>query len=367
MCLKELDSTWLQNLEKLRKLILSSNNIIIIPHANADPDALASSCIIAYLIQKLKEGLEVNVIVPEGIGLECRKILEICSKNNVNITVIKRVVSNIFKENSLCILIDVASIEQIKSLKNYINQCNKIVVIDHHAFHEYTSVSAESMLLLIRFDVSSTSEIVFDIVKRFSISIPKEFLEILITGILWDTGHFARGTSSAFRCVSEILELGADYQNAKRLITLSRPPHAKIAKIKCILRHRGFKVTLNDHDIYIGFSEVGAYESECASAMISVGYDIAFVVSEEESLHATRVIYRTREDPEIFRGIDIYNDILKQLIQKYGGGGGGHKSAGGAIINVSDMNIVLAELLKILSNLVKGKIVELEEEKVLEG
>jgi nanoRNase/pAp phosphatase (c-di-AMP/oligoRNAs hydrolase) len=366
MYLIERNNTWFQNIKKLQELIINSDHVIIIPHANADPDALASSCTIAYLIHRLKKGINVIVAIPEGVGSECKKILEICSKNNIKMVTVKKTVIDVIKEGALCLFIDVASIEQVKILKNYINRCNKIVVIDHHTTHDYTPIPNENILQFIRLDLSSTSEIVFDIARCFNISVPKEFLEILISGILWDTKQFTHATPLTFRYVSDILELGADYHNARHLITVAKPPHAKLAKIKCILRHRAFKIILNNNEVYVGISKVGAYESDCASALISTGYDIAFVASEEESLNAIRIIYRAREDLEMLQNIDIYNDVLKRLAQKYGGGGGGHKAAGGAVINLSDTEIALKELVEVLSSLAKGKIVELEEKKVLE-
>lgn len=356
-------------MEKLRNLITNSKYTIIIPHANADPDALAASCAIAYMVYELNKAINVSIAVPEGVGLECKKILELCTKNNINIIVVKKLVGDLLKDHPLCFLVDVASIEQTKILKNYLDVCSNIVIIDHHESHNYEPITKylNHTLQFIRSEATSASEIVFEILKYYNVKLPKDILEALMAGIIWDTKHFSRATPNTFRHASEILELGADYQQSRQLVSMPRPPYAKLAKIKCILRHKGFKVTLNAHDVYIAVSEIGAYESECASSLVNIGYDIAFVASEEETINAIRIIYRVREDIELLQSIDVYNDILKPIIQKYGGGGGGHRSAGGAIVNVTDVDTILKELIKILSNIAKGKIVELVEQRVFEG
>ncbi|MEM4513711.1 MAG: DHH family phosphoesterase [Ignisphaera sp.] len=353
----------------MRNLITNNKHAIIIPHANADPDALAASCALAYIVHELNKVVNVSVAVPEGIGLECRKILEICTKNNINITIVKKLMGDLLKDRPLCFLVDVASIEQTKMLKNHLNACSSIVIVDHHESRNYEAIEkyCNHILQLIYTKASSTSEITFKISKYFDIKLPKDILEALMAGILWDTKHFSRATSMTFRYASEILDLGADYQQSQQLVSAPRPPYVKSARIKCILRHKGFRVTLNMREVYVAISEIGAYESECASSLVSIGYDMAFVASEEETLNAIRIIYRAREDTALLQSIDIYNDVLKPIIQKHGGGGGGHRAAGGAIINATDTNIVLKELIEILSNIAKGKIVELAEQRIFEG
>ncbi|MEM1644832.1 MAG: DHH family phosphoesterase [Ignisphaera sp.] len=368
MCLKEQEHTWLESLEKLRSLITNNRYTVIIPHANADPDALAASCAIAYMVYKLNKAVNVSVAIPEGVGLECKKISELCTKNNINVIIVKKLIGDLFRDHPLCFLVDVASIEQTKILKNYLDVCSNIVIIDHHESHNYESITKylNHTLQFICSEVTSASEIVFDILKYFNVKLPKDILEALLAGILWDTKHFSRATSKTFRHASEILELGADYQQSRQLVSTIKPPYAKLAKIKCVLRHKGFKAILNARDVYIAVSEIGAYESECASSLVNIGYDIAFVVSEEETINAIRIIYRTREDVELLQSIDVYNDILKPILQKHGGGGGGHRSAGGAIVNVADVNTILKEIIEILSNITKGKIVELAEQRVFD-
>lgn len=351
--------------------MINNRYISIIPHANADPDALSSSCSLAYMINILNNNALLNILAPEGIGSECNKILNICLANKINIAIAKRSSINLIHEGSLCILVDVASIEQLKIFKSYLNLCNYIVIIDHHEMHSHDLIldnhKAELILKVICPEALSTAEIIFEISKCLGISLSVELLETLIAGILWDTKRFLRASAPTFKLLSEIIELGANYDRARELISVSKPYHSRIAKIKCLLRHRGFKASFPFNDIYIALSEIGAYESECASALVGIGYDIVFVASEEDVFNAVRIVYRAREDLNILQQINIYNDILKRIIQKYGGGGGGHKSAGGAIINTSNIDLVLREIIEILATMPNINLTELVEHKIFEG
>jgi len=351
-------------------MITNSINVAIVPHANADPDALAAACVLAYVIRYINNSTVVRILIPEGIGMESKKMAEICGNYDVPILLIKKrvdVSDEVLHKNSLCFLVDVASIEQIKILAEYFNKCNYIIIIDHHDFHDYRFNLAEDQHMLTFIDpkASSASEIVFRILSFFNLSLPKDLLEMILAGIIWDTKRFLRASAETFECVAKLLESGADYQKAQQLIILSKPYYTKMAKIKCVLRHRGYKISLGSTDLYIAISEVGAYESDCATALINIGYDIAIVASEEEEIKATRIVYRVRDDNTILQIIDVYNDILKKVIQKLGGGGGGHKAAGAAIISVPKASIIFKEVIEILNELARNKFVELVESKVL--
>lgn len=368
MYLQERKCIYQQDLENLKNILTSSNNITIFTHANADPDALSSSCVLAYIVNAINRDAVVSIVVPEGIGIECRKIMELCLANNLKIFVARKKLSEDVPKDSLCFLVDVASAEQLKLLKNYLSFCSSIVIIDHHSARDLDHIiTAKKILEFLCPNASSTSEIIFTISNHLKISIPKELLEMLLAGILWDTKRFLRSSTSTFECVSEILKHGADYYASYQLISMPKPYYTKIAKIKCILRHKGFKVLLNNNEVYVALSEVGAYESECASMLINIGYDIAFIASEDETLNAIRVIYRIRDDIELSQNINIYNDILKKVVEKHGGGGGGHRLAGGAIINLTDVDVVLKEIIEVFHTISGGKVLELIEHKVLEG
>jgi hypothetical protein len=161
-----------------------------------------------------------------------------------------------------------------------------------------------------------------------------------------------------------MIDLGADYQTALRIIAVEKLPSNRIAKIKCILRHRGFKVRIKGKDVYIAVSNVGAFESDCASSLVALGYDMAFVLTEDEKLKAIRLVYRSREDVVMQLGIDIFTEFIKKLVDEFGGGGGGHRAAGGAVLRVHDLKGVTAQLIKAMHSISETGIVEFAEERI---
>jgi len=232
-------------------------------------------------------------------------------------------------------------------------------VIDHHEEH-----NVESELKLVDPGASSTSELVFELATELGIELPRELLEALLAGIVFDTRRFLRATPRTLRNVAKIIEYGADYQKSLSLTSVPRPQHQRIARIKCMLRHRGFRARIASGDIFIALSEVGAYESDCANTLISIGYDVAFVLSEDDVLRAVRVVYRAREDVITKLGLDIYNSILAKLVEKLGGGGGGHRAAGAAILRIRSCSDAGRELIRTLVEVFKDGFVELAEPRV---
>ena len=345
-------------IERLQTAIRQARLVALLCHSNADPDAIAALCALTYIVKKL--GVEsVSTLVPEGIGLESRRIVELCRNLGVEVQIVRKS-ARIDTSYDLCILIDVASLDQLKMLRPLVSEsCRCRVVIDHHEEH-----NVESELKLVDPGASSTSELVFELATELGIELPRELLEALLAGIVFDTRRFLRATPRTLRNVAKIIEYGADYQKSLSLTSVPRPQHQRIARIKCMLRHRGFRARIASGDIFIALSEVGAYESDCANTLISIGYDVAFVLSEDDVLRAVRVVYRAREDVITKLGLDIYNSILAKLVEKLGGGGGGHRAAGAAILRIRSCSDAGRELIRTLVEVFKDGFVELAEPRV---
>ena len=349
-------------LERLKKVLEKARSIAILTHSNADPDAIASLCTMVVIVGNVVKNSKIYALVPESISIEARRIAEKCYSNGIEIQIIKKGI-DIPREIDLCILVDTASLEQLKTLKEIVYVCKDVIVVDHHAQREVVD-DGKNVLYFVDTSASSTSEIVFEISKKLSIALPIDLLEALLAGIVYDTKRFVRGSSRTFRNVADIIDFGANYENALSLTVVPKPIHQKIAKIKCLLRHRGFKISINGEGVYLALSEVGAYESDCANTLLTIGYDMAFVFSEDDVLKASRVVYRAREEALNKLRIEIYRDIIAKLVEIFGGGGGGHRVAGAAILRIRDPDIAAQHLLKVLSQLFKDRIKEIAESRV---
>jgi len=349
--------------EKLRQVLKEERNVAIVTHSNADVDAIASLCLAGYLARSV--GIQYPwLMVPEGIALEARKAVDLCKSLDLEIKIVKRGADlaklGVPERFDVCIVVDTASYVQLKSLKDIVSTCSRKVVVDHHAERD---IDADIEFI----DPSrlSSSELMYEITELLGISIPKTLLDLVLAGIISDSKRFLRANPRSFMVVAKLLLNGASYENALSLTQPpQRPPHYRLAKIKCVLRHRGFKISSEQGDLYLALSEVGAYESDCASSLLALGYDIALVLSEDDALRATRIVYRAKEDALGKMGIDIYSDILRKLVETFGGGGGGHKSAGAAIVMCRDSDSVARKLIEILVSIFRNRLSELVEQKV---
>jgi nanoRNase/pAp phosphatase (c-di-AMP/oligoRNAs hydrolase) len=355
-------------------MIQLAQRIIITTHVNADPDAISSACVMTEVAKSLNRHAKTRILLPEGVSQESKGIYEICKELGTHITVVKKY-SDLEeleqKLNDLCIVVDVASSEQLRLIRDYIKQsCEHILILDHHQYQDLKELYTGSRAVYIGNEThySSTSEIVFLILEkalnRISPENSKKLVTILLAGVLSDTKRFQRIAANTFHIVAKMIDLGADYQTALRIIAVEKLPSNRIAKIKCILRHRGFRIRIKGKDIYIAVSNVGAFESDCASSLVALGYDIAFVLTEDEKLRAIRLVYRSREDVVMQLGIDIFTEFIKKLVDEFGGGGGGHRAAGGAILRAHDLKGVTAQLIKAMHSISETGIMEFAEERI---
>ncbi len=333
----------------------------MLTHSNADVDAVAASCAVAYAVKNL--GVEdVKVLIPEGISVDARDCAKICSEAlGVTIEVYRKNTVPMASSIDVCVLVDTATRVQLKNLAVLIDNCSALAVVDHHAERE----ELENLVLaIVSPESSSSSELAFKLVKALGIEIPHELATLLLAGILSDTRRFLRSNPATFRIAAELLEKSADYNEALKLSTprtdLQRG--SRIAKIKCILRHVGFRV--ESPELLIALSEVGAFESHCANLLLSIGYDVAMVLTEDDALKAVRIVFRAKSDSVERAGIDVYNDFLKPLIEKFGGGGGGHRVAGAVVVMRRDVDEVAKALGQVLRMRFGSKIRVFAEERV---
>ena len=92
------------------------------------------------------------------------------------------------------------------SVRALFGACSPTVVIDHHV-----SNPGFGDINIIEPDMSSASEIIYDMLKEFGV-IDAKIAEALLCGIIFDTGGLRHGrtTPATLRKVAELIELGAD-------------------------------------------------------------------------------------------------------------------------------------------------------------
>lgn len=313
--------------------------VYIASHPSADPDSIASAIGVYYLVKSL--GLETVCFIDRGgvdetakrmlEVVESRGILRRCRDHGGGVLFV--VDANTCRRTGL----DCTSFE-------------KIFLIDHHlpASDGGEEYLGERLVGYIDSERSSTTEIVVDIlVERGILPDDSEVLSLLLAGILYDTGFMTSVSGQADDTVKTLLQRGARLSTAVRVLRRELRYDERIARIKAMMRLESFRTP---EKRILCLTRVGAHESLVAGLMISLGCDMAIVLSDRED--SIWVVSRCSETICGERGLEEI--LFRDLVERLGGEWGGHERAGVARISQRDLSLVREEILRILEKRLGG-------------
>lgn len=197
-------------IKKIKELLSTPKNIVIVPHRNPDGDAIgACLAIYHYLINK---GHKATVVSPNDYP-DFLKWLP-GSKEAYKFDMQNRQSKSALDEASIVFLLDFNALHRVGSdmqntLEEYIGT---FIMIDHHqqpddiATYLYSDIS-----------ICSTCQMVYHFLEKLEDvnSINSDIATCLYTGIMTDTGsfRFPSTTSTTHRIIADLIERGAE--NAK--------------------------------------------------------------------------------------------------------------------------------------------------------
>ncbi len=320
-------------LDKFNELL--GDNIVILGHHNADPDAIGAAVATAALIEYLKPSSTVAVLMPKDISTLSEGIIEALELD---------IHEDFSGSYDTIIVVDAGSLNQLGDWEEEARNSNKLIVIDHHSHNDEVESLAD--LYLIIKEASSTSEIVYRLMKQAGV-IPSETIgKALLAGVMFDSKFFSIGSADMFQAISELLDVVGDVSEVKSLFNTDYTVPEKIARLKAAQRS-----TIQKTDGWIiAYSELGSYQSSGARALLSLGADIAIVSGEEKEV--LRSSLRTSNKFHTETGIHL-GDVISKLSKELDGEGSGHPTAAGfnGTGTVEDFTkIVVARLKKFLEN-----------------
>jgi len=120
----------------------------------------------------------------------------------------------------LMITFDAGSFERLGSLEPNARAAGKLIVIDHHVSNEHFGT-----INLIDGDAAASAVIVFELLKRLSVSIGKDIASCLYTGLVTDTGRFQykNTTPDVHRMAAELIAAGAPHVEITQQIYNTHP------------------------------------------------------------------------------------------------------------------------------------------------
>ncbi len=181
----------------LDNIIKQSKKILLLSHVNPDGDTLGSMCAMYSAVYdrfKIKPDMSIVSNIPFNY-----KFLP-------NINSAQRYIDNSLVYD-LVIALDIAAIDRARDSKTFFDKAKFTVNFDHHKtnpnYAQFNIVDSEA---------SSCGEVLFNFFKENGWKISKDTAICLYTAIMTDTGSFRfdNTTSSAFRAVSELVDIGVN-------------------------------------------------------------------------------------------------------------------------------------------------------------
>lgn len=298
--------------------LLDHNNILFLCHRNADPDAVGS----AYAIAEAIGGV---VGVVEG----CNRVASMMVKS-LDIDVVQNPDP---EDYDFTVVVDTSTQAQLAGV-----ELSDYAVLDHHS----TCSLKNNADFYIHKDVSSTAEIVFEILQCMGAPIMRKPAIALMTGIITDSGNFKYASPKSFRTIARIIESsGVEYGEVVDMLAgTPQDISIRIATLKAATRaniHRA-------GEYIIATSIISSFGGAAAGVLIHIGADVAFVGANEKD-GVIRISGRARRNA-IDAGINL-GRILEEVSSQFNGTGGGHDGAAGLDVEDGDVDQILQKCVDI--------------------
>lgn len=184
-------------MKEIKEKIEQSDNIIIVGHVNPDGDTVGAGLALLLGLEKKYPNKKIDFVLQDNVP---QNIAFLKGSNKIKKT------EDVADLNyDLAIFVDSATIERVGKVAGIVGDIFKIN-IDHHISNpKYGDINVVK-------DISSTSEIMYSILKELDIEITLEIGEAIYLGLVNDTGNFAHSnvTDKTFLVASELMSLGVN-------------------------------------------------------------------------------------------------------------------------------------------------------------
>ncbi|MEW6222062.1 MAG: DHH family phosphoesterase [Candidatus Hadarchaeota archaeon] len=291
--------------------VKSNQNVLVLCHHNADPDAVASSAVLAEVLTQL--GGNARTGAADDISSFAQSILKAFGREMVVDPPLKQ---------DIVVMVDTSSFGHLGEFGKKLKESgNKIAIIDHHRQVEEMKKVAE--FYFVWDDFPSESELILKLVQELGAKLSAEQASLLLAGIISDTAHLRLAKPGTFTAINSLLEAGADYEKVMELMRQPDDPSKRVAMLKAAGRSELHKINGN----LVVFAELGSFEGDAASMFVRIGADLAFVGSEDKG--KVRLSGRARAEFIERTGLHL-GELMDSLGSHFKGSGGGHPGAASA-------------------------------------
>lgn len=287
--------------------IKRSENILIIPHYNADGDCLGSSYALKLMLEEL--GKTADVVLDEK---DCEhrilKILDgVSCKNDAYVP-------------DLVIAVDCADKQRMGTRVNAFDSCDFTINLDHHVTNDkyatYNFVNPEA---------AATGEIIYELAQFMNIKLTTQIVNNLYIAIVSDTGGFAYSNTKphTHSIAAQLLEYGIN--NAfisSYLFEMNSKKRLELMK----LAYNSLETFYDDRIAVVSIT------NEQMKRLKATEDEAGSFVNIPRSLETAIISMSFRETDDNAVKVSIRSQLVDaaKLAQQYGGGG--HERAAGCTL-----------------------------------
>lgn len=303
--------------------IMNANNIYLTGHINPDGDSIGS-CFAMYLALR-DLGKNAKVIMPE-----------VANQFNYFEELADKIDKPDVESMELYICLDCADINRTVIDNEHVHNAKNTILIDHHKTN-----SGFATVNVIEPNATSTSEIVYKILKEMNVEMTKDIAKFLYIGIIMDTRSLTTSltTAKTFEIVSDLVSTGIDFQEIYKNIINTM----KYGKLKLLAKTiDNMEMYLDNRVVYsiVENDEISKFElsDEDSEGMTNYGQMIDGV---EVSVYVRGKSNGTYKVSMRSNG----NVDIAIIAASFECGGGGHARAAGYVIEKEKLNSNKEELI----------------------
>lgn len=295
----------------LNRAIRKSDTIFLMAHKDLDLDALGSCIGLNTIITNKKKNCYI-IIDDKKHELGVEKVLrelEGC------ITIIKSTdvekYLNSRERKNLLIILDTNKTDLVQS-KEVLKKINNKIVIDHH---ETSKGTIKDATLIIDNEVSSTCEMITELIEFYDTEIEPYYATILLSGIVLDTNNFTLKTDAeTFYAAYFLTSLGASAKKVQYLLKQDIMEYTERQKLLAEIE------TINGR---VAFTKATPYTIYRREDLARVADTLLFF----NNIEASFVIGKIGKDTVGISARSLGNYDINTILTKLGGGGDTYNGA----------------------------------------